>query len=240
MTTPLSAARSHSGGTAVANADSESEPTFPGNVPEFVDRLGGWGNADLLIGTSERVTYAEVLTGSMKIAKALVTAGATKGTRVGLMFPNGREFLETWLGAMRIGAIVVPLSTMMKSYDLHKTLRHSNISVLLTTRGFRGVDYVTILEQAVPDLVAKRGGPSGRPPCPRCGQFGYGVTPTGVGGPILTPPSKPGAFALINWSRRSGRRSRGMTRPRSYTRPDHRARRKESFTHSGPSFICRR
>ena len=75
------------------------------------------------------------------------------------MFPNGREFLETWLGTMRVGAIVVPLSTMMKSYDLHNTLRHSNISMLLTTRAFRGVDYVTILEQAVPDLVANCGGP---------------------------------------------------------------------------------
>jgi acyl-CoA synthetase (AMP-forming)/AMP-acid ligase II len=142
----------------VVNLQSWTESTLPKDVPEFVDKLRHYGNADLLVGTSERVTYAEVLTGSTGIAKALVAAGVTKGTRIGLMFGNGREFLETWLGVMRIGAIAVPLSTMLKSYDLRNTLRHSDIAVLLTTSAFRGADYIAILEEAVPDLVANSGG----------------------------------------------------------------------------------
>ena len=54
------------------------------------------------------LTYAEAERRSRVLARGLLAAGAGRGSRIGLLFPTGVDFVLAWLAAARIGAIAVP------------------------------------------------------------------------------------------------------------------------------------
>lgn len=106
----------------------------------------------LLICDDEVLTYADAAARSAALAKGLLACGAGKGTRVGLLYPNGADFVVGGLAAARIGAIVVPLSTFSTAPELHGLLRGADIEILLGTTSLRRRDYVASLREAVPEL----------------------------------------------------------------------------------------
>ena len=52
----------------------------------------------------------------------------------------------------RIGAVAVPISTLLKSAELVRVLRQSDVSGLVIQRKLLGHDYVERLCEALPDL----------------------------------------------------------------------------------------
>ena len=91
------------------------------------------------------LTYAEADRRSAELAAALMAHGAGAGTRVGLLFPNGPEFVVAWLAAARIGAVSVPLSTFSTSAELLGLLRGADVTFLLAAPRYRSQDYVASL-----------------------------------------------------------------------------------------------
>jgi acyl-CoA synthetase (AMP-forming)/AMP-acid ligase II len=92
--------------------------------------------------THERaLTYAELDRASARLAAKLVADGVAKRTRVGLLMPNGVDWAVTAIAAMRIGAVVVPLSTLLRPPELEAQLRTAEVEHLLCVRSFRGRDY---------------------------------------------------------------------------------------------------
>jgi acyl-CoA synthetase (AMP-forming)/AMP-acid ligase II len=65
----------------------------------------------LLVCDGERIGYAQADNRSAELARGLIALGAGKGTHVGLLYPNGTDFVVGMLAAARIGAVVVPFST---------------------------------------------------------------------------------------------------------------------------------
>ena len=61
-----------------------------------------------------RQSWAELRAASRLAAKRLVALGVGKGTRVGLLCANRPEWLAIAFGALRIGAVLVPFSTLRK------------------------------------------------------------------------------------------------------------------------------
>ncbi len=106
----------------------------------------------LLICDDEVLSYAEADARSAAVAKGLLASGAGKGTRVGLLYPNGADFVVGLLAAARIGAIAVPLSTFSTAPELHGLLRGADIEIVLATATYRRRDYVEALREAVPGL----------------------------------------------------------------------------------------
>ena len=80
-------------------------------IPEVLDRRRHRGEHPLLICDGERISYAEADQRSARLARGLIALGAGKGTHVGLLYPNGVDFVVAMLAATRIGAVVVPFST---------------------------------------------------------------------------------------------------------------------------------
>ncbi|MDA2895316.1 class I adenylate-forming enzyme family protein [Mycolicibacterium sp. BiH015] len=111
----------------------------------------------LLICDDDRLTYADADAGSRVLARRLVALGAGKGTHVGLLYPNGSEFVVAMLAAARIGAVVVPFSTFSTADELRRQLVDSDVSILLAARTYRSHDYRAALHEAV-------GAPLGRGP----------------------------------------------------------------------------
>jgi acyl-CoA synthetase (AMP-forming)/AMP-acid ligase II len=106
----------------------------------------------LLICDDEVLTYGEAAERSAMLAKALLAVGAGPGSRVALLYPNGSDFVVSWLAATRIGALTIPLSTFSTSAELRLLLRNSDTEILLTAARYRSHDYRAKLAEAVPEL----------------------------------------------------------------------------------------
>ncbi|HEX5097200.1 MAG TPA: AMP-binding protein, partial [Acidimicrobiia bacterium] len=111
-------------------------------VPALLrERAAARGDHALLICDDDVLTYTDADSRSAALAHTLLAWGAGPGTHVGLLYPNGPDFVVAWLAAARIGAITIPLSTFSTPTELVTLLRSADIELLLATKPFRGRDY---------------------------------------------------------------------------------------------------
>jgi acyl-CoA synthetase (AMP-forming)/AMP-acid ligase II len=107
------------------------------------------GNHPLLVCDDDRISYAEADRRSAELARGLIALGGGKGTRVGLLSPNGTDFVVGMLAAARIGAVVVPFSTFVTAREMREQLVDSDVEILLSAASFRSHDYVQRLAPAI-------------------------------------------------------------------------------------------
>jgi acyl-CoA synthetase (AMP-forming)/AMP-acid ligase II len=67
---------------------------------------------------NRRFSYAELDTRANRIAHVLLSKGVQKGDRVALLVMNGVEYIESYFGAAKIGAVVVPLNWRLAPDEL--------------------------------------------------------------------------------------------------------------------------
>src|SRR5699024_9172027 len=99
----------------------------------------------LLICPTGSLTYGAAERRSARLARGLIALGVGKGAHVGLLYPNGADFLIGMLAAARIGAVVVPFTTFATAGELRTQLRHSDTEILLATTRYRSHDYTARL-----------------------------------------------------------------------------------------------
>jgi acyl-CoA synthetase (AMP-forming)/AMP-acid ligase II len=133
----------------------ESLPTTVGTVlrRSIVARSG----YDAIVTAKEVLSYAALDERSATMARALVAIGAGKGTRIALLAPDGILWLTTFLAAMRIGALVAPISTLCTAPELAYILRHCDAQILIGVRRFLNHDYAERTATALPGLAGSRG-----------------------------------------------------------------------------------
>src|SRR5947209_9698524 len=125
-------------------------PGDPLTVAEVLrHQAGSRGDHTLLVCDGDRLGYAEADRRSAELARGLIAQGAGKGTHVGLLYPNGIEFVVGMLAAARIGAVVIPFSTFATARELREQLVDSDTETLLAARSFRSHDYVQRLAEAL-------------------------------------------------------------------------------------------
>lgn len=135
------------------------EPAMPVFLREIVARHGP---RPCIARGDERLRYSELDAQSQTLARALVADGVGKGTRVGVLLPNGPRWVVAWTAIARVGAIAVPINTFLKSRELHWMLRHADVDTLLACDRFLSNDYLERLEQACPSLASRAPGARGR------------------------------------------------------------------------------
>jgi acyl-CoA synthetase (AMP-forming)/AMP-acid ligase II len=118
-----------------------------------------FGERDMIALGERRLTFRQAERESAELARGLLAAGIGKGTRVGLLMPNGPDWVLAWLATCRIGAVCVPLSTFLRERELLWNLRHGDIHTLLTCDRYLSHDYLERLERAVPSLLGQNGDP---------------------------------------------------------------------------------
>ncbi len=111
------------------------------------------GDTDLIVIGDRRLSYRGADEASRALARGLLSTGVGKGTRVGVLAPNGPEWVIGWLAATRIGALVTLLNTYHQPRELDRTLRHADVQVLLVVDEHLGHDYLERLEAVVPALA---------------------------------------------------------------------------------------
>jgi len=99
-----------------------------------------------LVCKDRRVTWQEYNRQTDMAAMGLIKLGVKRGDRVGVYIPNWPEFLFTYLGAVKIGAITVPVSWRFTPQEIKFVINNAEISALVMAEGFFGMDFVKNLE----------------------------------------------------------------------------------------------
>jgi acyl-CoA synthetase (AMP-forming)/AMP-acid ligase II len=105
-----------------------------------------------LLHDDEELSYRALDERSRALAARLVAAGVGKRSHVGLLMPNGIEWATIAYAALRIGAVLVPSSTLAKPPELEAQLRSAAVAHLITVQGYRGRDYLADLASLDPGL----------------------------------------------------------------------------------------
>ncbi len=124
----------------------------------FARQVQTRGSHPAVVMADESLSYAELERRSAQFARALLQAGAGKGTRIALLSSDGIFWLVAFLGCLRIGALVTLVSTLCTSRELAHMLRNSDIQFLIAQRRFLNHDYAGKLREALPAISAGAAG----------------------------------------------------------------------------------
>jgi acyl-CoA synthetase (AMP-forming)/AMP-acid ligase II len=126
---------------------------YPPTVPNLVRHAASaFPKNEYIVTADRRLTFADAEQQSRRLAKRLLRGGVAKGGAVGVLFPQGPDFVVALLAATRIGAIAVPLSTFLRGPELSRAIRHVDVDTLVAPATLLGRDTATMLEDLFPEL----------------------------------------------------------------------------------------
>lgn len=88
---------------------------------EYVDDLG----------VEKKVSFQTMKDRSSKVANLFRTLELRKGDRVLIMLPNRVELFETILGAMKVGCVIIPASTLLTSDDVKDRITRGKVRCVI-------------------------------------------------------------------------------------------------------------
>ncbi|GBE67467.1 AMP-binding protein [Mycobacterium sp. MFM001] len=110
-------------------------------------RAAEHGAKPMVIDPADLLSYRELDSSTRDLAATFVEAGIVKGTRVGLIMPNSARWVQIAIALTRIGAVLVPLSTLLQPRELAAQLRVASVQFLVSVEEFRGHRYLDDLQR---------------------------------------------------------------------------------------------
>jgi long-chain acyl-CoA synthetase len=101
----------------------------------------------------QRLTYLQLNKSINRLANAMVSLGIRKGSTVATVLPNCLELFETYWAAAKVGAVVVPMSTLLMEGALRSLLEDADAEMVVTNLSFSN-----IIKKIQPDLLNLRPG----------------------------------------------------------------------------------
>ena len=110
-------------------------PTIFNVATYFVDRHITEGRADRIAYEcgDERVTYRQLFERVNRAGNALKKLGVRQEERVGLLLLDTPEFPYCFFGAIKIGAVPIPINTLLKPSEYEYILNDSRVRVLIVS-----------------------------------------------------------------------------------------------------------
>jgi fatty-acyl-CoA synthase len=103
-----------------------------------------------------RWTFADVAAGVDRVARGLIALGVQPGDKVALWMLNRPEWIEAAFAVMKIGAVLVPVNTRLRTDDVAYILDQSDSSTVILVERSGPVDYLGMLRELVPDSGQNR------------------------------------------------------------------------------------
>lgn len=100
----------------------------------------------LVVGAS-RISWGDVDRAADACAAGLCASGIAAGDRVGLFLGNRPEFVVAYFGALRAGAVVVPVNPALTAPEVAQIAEHVGLSLVVVDR-----NTVEVAERAVPEV----------------------------------------------------------------------------------------
>jgi long-chain acyl-CoA synthetase len=117
----------------------------------LADAASGDGERPALLHDGARIDYAELEASARRFAGLLRAAGIGPGDRAALLLPNEPDYVAAYYGALKLGAILVPLNPMLKRGEIETRVGDSGAAVLIAAPG---------REDELAGLAAKRVDPA--------------------------------------------------------------------------------
>jgi acyl-CoA synthetase (AMP-forming)/AMP-acid ligase II len=111
-------------------------------------------NHPAIVFKNNRFTFREFNLRVNRLANALLGLGLSKGDKIATILPNCLELLEVYWAVAKIGAVVVPLSTLTRGKGLVNLLRDSDVSAVVTNLDF--VPEVDAIKQSLGQIRSDR------------------------------------------------------------------------------------
>jgi acyl-CoA synthetase (AMP-forming)/AMP-acid ligase II len=101
-----------------------------------------------------RLTHFEFNREINRLANSLLALGIRKGDKIATLLPNCLELLEVYWAVAKTGAVVVPLSTLLREKALVNLLRDADAAMLVTSLGF--AETVDAIKPELPGIARDR------------------------------------------------------------------------------------
>ncbi len=108
----------------LANRLAESAAKYPDRIAIRLDDIA--------------VPYSAMEQVSQRVAGLLASKGVGRGDRVGVMLPNVPHFPMVYYGALRLGAIVVPMNVLLTAREIKHYISDSGAKLILAWHDFAG------------------------------------------------------------------------------------------------------
>jgi long-chain acyl-CoA synthetase len=89
------------------------------------------GSRPALLRDGTSIDYATLQERATRCAGLLRAHGIGPGDRVAILLPNVPEFVAAYFGALRLGAVVVPLNALLKSLEIEERLADAEAKLLV-------------------------------------------------------------------------------------------------------------
>jgi len=133
--------------TLIPHADWFERVTI-GALPERAARR--WGAREAVYFKGRRRTFADVAAGVDRVARGLIGLGVQRGDKVALWMLNRPEWIEIAFAVIRIGAVLVPVNTRLRTDDVAYILDQSDATTLILAERGGAVDYLGMVRELVP------------------------------------------------------------------------------------------
>jgi acyl-CoA synthetase (AMP-forming)/AMP-acid ligase II len=87
-------------------------------------------------GDGRRATFGELDAASNRVANALIAEGVQPGDRIGFVDRNCTEYWETFLGALKAGAVLVPLNFRLSPDEIDWSLADAGAKLVVAGAAF--------------------------------------------------------------------------------------------------------
>ena len=102
------------------------------SIPEMFDQVvAKYGNKTSMIYYGKKISYKELKDQADRFAAALSDLGVKKGDRVALFLLNCPQYVIAYLGALKAGAVVTPVSPVYTSQEVRHQLSDSGAKVVV-------------------------------------------------------------------------------------------------------------
>jgi len=84
----------------------------------------------------QQITYQDLKDMTDRFASAMHRLGVSKGDTYLIRTPNQPEYMVSFLGGQKIGAVPIPTSTMLREYELEHIINNSEAVAVITTSSY--------------------------------------------------------------------------------------------------------
>lgn len=110
---------------------------------------------EAIIIEGDRATFHSLVSSAEYIASGLCELGIRQGDRVGILLPNSMNWVHSFCGILRLGAVPMPFDPQLGEYEMKVLFNHVGLRALVLTPQYRGVDHLSAvrkLRPLLPDL----------------------------------------------------------------------------------------
>ncbi len=111
-----------------------------------------YGDRECLYFEGTRWSFKETQTEIDRVARGLIALGIRPGEKVSLWMTNRPEWVHIMFALAKIGAIMVPINTRLRTADVEYIFRQSDTSTIITMEQSGPIRYLDMVLELCPEL----------------------------------------------------------------------------------------